>query len=108
MFVFVFAIMKHGVALPDISQRFFGGSRNTAWRFLRSSKNVFFWLRGGKSAGWKRSGAMQRWIDNVRSLSEQCVLRSDQTRILEYRLETSLVTRIGANTTPINNKKERE
>ena len=62
---------------------------------------------------WKQKGGMeergggQRWIDYVRGLSEQCVLRCDQTR-MEYRLETSVVTRIGENTTPINNKKKRE
>ena len=46
----------------------------------------------------------QRWIDYVRGLSAQCALRCDQTRSIEYRLETSVVTRIGANTTPIKKK----
>ena len=39
------------------------------------------------------------------ALSEQCVLGSDQSRSMEYRPETIVVTRIGANTTPIHNNK---
>ena len=42
-------------------------------------------------ARWRRGGG-QRWIDSVHGLSEQCVLRCDQTRSMEYRLETSGVT----------------
>ena len=60
---------------------------------------------GGRRAGWSKGERGHRWIDHVRGLSGQSAMRSVQTRSMENRLETSVVTRIGANTTPINNKK---
>ena len=44
-------------------------------------------------------------MGRVRGLSTQSFLPSDQTRITACRLQASVVTRIGANTTPINKKK---
>ena len=65
-------------------------------------KNIVFAGRVEAGSGMEeRERRRQRWIDCVRNLSEQCVLRCDETRSMEYRLETS-VARIGANTTPTN------
>ena len=88
----------------------FSKSRNTGWPFLRSSQkktrlSFGVWRQEG---GWTRGegGGGQRWNDYVCSLSEPCVLRFDQTRRVEYRLEIRGVTRIVANTTPINKQKK--
>ena len=51
-------------------------------------------------------GRWRRGEEGVRGLSEQCILRCDQTRSREYRLETSAVTRVGANAKPTNKKKK--
>ena len=75
------------------------------WRILRSTKKLFFWRSAGRRARWRRrGGGVRRWIDHVRGLSEQCFLPSDPTRCSEYRLETTSVIIIFANTTPINKK----
>ena len=87
---------------------FLFGSRNTAWRFLRSSKNMFCCagVETGERDGGGGGGGVQRWINYVRGSSTQCVLPADQTRITSCRLQASVVTKVVANTTPIKQKKE--
>ena len=71
----------------------------------RKKQTLFpFGVVEARSEKEKRRGG-QRWIDHVPDLSVQCVLRSDQIRSNGYRLETSVVTRISANTTSISNNK---
>ena len=70
-------VKKHGVALPEtieITSFSFGG------------------VEAGRRDGGT-SGARQCWIDPVGGLSEERVLRCDQTRSVEYRLEIRVGTR---------------
>ena len=87
-------VKKHGVALLEIIE-----------------KHVLFWWSGGRRVvmeEWRRREGSARLTVFAASQSDVfCV--ATRPAAMEYRLAPSnVVTGIGANTTPVNNKQKRE
>ena len=83
----IFVVKKHGVAHPGIIEKtcFFCGME-----------------AGGRDGGEGEEGCAGLLM--FAACQSNVFLRWDQTRSMEYRLETSVATRIGANTA-VNKKK---